>query len=113
MIEICWPSGIEEVIYNPQINTTLTVIEGQNVRVDEVEADVFTVYPNPTNNLLRLQSTKLNSTSVFTIYDMAGSKVMTGKANASSINVAAINAGYYIIEIVTNGEIQRTSFSKF
>ena len=113
MIEICWPSGIEEVIYNPQINTTLTVIEGQNVRVDEVELDVFTVYPNPTNNLLRLQSTKLNSTSVFTIYDMAGSKVMTGKANASSINVAAINAGYYIIEIVTNAEIQRTSFSKF
>ncbi len=113
MIAICWPSGIEDVIYNPQINSTLTVIEGQSVQVEEVETSVFTVYPNPTENVLRLQSSKLNATTMYSVYDMTGALVMSGKPSAQSIDVSSLNAGYYLVEVLTNGEAQRTNFMKF
>lgn len=79
-----------------RIDATVFVTNG----IEESEMNGFSVYPNPTNNVLNIQST---STSTYTVelMDVAG-KVVYTNANVSgmkTIDVTTFEAGAYFIRI--------------
>lgn len=73
-------------------------INGGNLYVQEVETNLVSLYPNPTNDFFTVQSSeKVVSVQV---YSVTGQKVLSSK-NSEKINVSALNAGVYFVEIKT------------
>ena len=77
----------------------------------------FVLYPNPAHDNLTLEFTgNQQGNPVVNIYDVVGKKIITERfvstegSNKLNINTAALNKGIYILEIETNGEIQRQKF---
>ncbi|MBX7050989.1 MAG: FG-GAP-like repeat-containing protein [Flavobacteriales bacterium] len=113
VIRVCWPSGIEDVIYNPEINTALTIVEGSSPsKVEESAKTGFVVYPNPANDHIRIDSELGLNNSDVVIYDMTGKLVQSGKLNLLTYDVSELSRGMYVVAIQKNGETFRTTFSK-
>jgi len=67
------------------------------------------VYPNPTDNLLNVQTT--GELKMITVLDMSGRVLLT--STNPSLNVNDLNAGVYLVLIQTNeGTVQRTFVKK-
>ncbi len=107
-----WPSGIIDTIENPEINSTLVIIEGEHVMgVQEVPQELFSIYPNPVKDILNVQGKSLDAAD-FEIHHITGSKVMTGKLNNGKINVKHLNKGIYIISVRKEGKTSTLKFIK-
>jgi hypothetical protein len=57
---------------------------------------VGAVYPNPVRERLYFQPSLQGAT--FTLYNLSGIKVMSGKANASGVSVSNLPKGLYLVE---------------
>lgn len=69
--------------------------------VQEVKADQFVVYPNPTNDVVYVKSFKTPSEIV--VYDLAGHAVLK-KSSQNSVNLKSLNKGVYLLHIVVDGQ---------
>ena len=81
--------------------------------INKLNSDIrFSLYPNPANNLLKIES-NLTEPSTFTIYNITGLKVLEGTISQSSYNVdvSALANGLYYIEIA-NAQ-QMVGYEKF
>lgn len=111
-IIIRWPSGIVDTILNPEINTTITVTEGDyQLNIAEQPQLTFSVYPNPVKDLLHIKTANL-SNSGFVIRDLTGSVIMKGNAQSGKINVNSLQKGVYILTFEQNGQRSNTKFIK-
>jgi len=114
-LEIYWPSGIIDVIENPEINTTHNVVEGTHVftDVEEVEGITsITTYPNPATNVLNITAdTDLKNANV-TIFDINGKRVYDAVLKNNSINVEALTQGVYIVVIRGTEKTLQSKFTK-
>jgi Leucine-rich repeat (LRR) protein len=74
----------------------------------------FTLYPNPANNVLNIQSKDSIQLKSAQIYNMLGQLVLavTNLENASSIDVADLTAGNYFIKIHSDKGTAATKFIK-
>lgn len=76
----------------------------------------FSVYPNPTADILHIQTKDiLPENTLFTIYDIAGKKIMSQNANSNEvnqINVSNLRTGAYILQISTVNNIKSVKFIK-
>ncbi|MDR3679933.1 MAG: T9SS type A sorting domain-containing protein [Flavipsychrobacter sp.] len=75
--------------------------------INELNSNVrFSLYPNPANGLLNIES-DLTGASTFAIYDIAGIKVLEGVNSQSkySIDVCALTVGLYYVEIANGQQI--------
>jgi|SRR5690554_3020079 len=61
----------------------------------------FSMYPNPVTDVLNIDSINGLSTNEIRVMDLTG-KVIKVQNNASSVNVADLATGTYLIEITTN-----------
>jgi hypothetical protein len=80
--------------------------------VDENELSGITIYPNPTNSILRVEhfdQPALNA--AFTVYDLNGRSLLKGD-DASAIDVSALATGVYILEIRIGESVSRLRFEK-
>ncbi len=107
-----WPSGIVDTIENPDINSTLVIIEGEHqMGVQEVQQELFSIYPNPVKDILNVQGKSLDAAD-FEIHHITGSKVMNGKINNGKINVKHLTKGIYIISVKKEGKTSTLKFIK-
>lgn len=112
-IRVCWPSGIEDVIYNPEINTAVMIVEGSSPSKVETEAEgALVVYPNPATDQIRFDAEFVTSNSEISIFDMTGKHVQSGKLNQNSFDVSGLQNGIYVVTIVGYTGTYRTIFSK-
>jgi len=67
--------------------------------VEDVEQDMFNVFPNPATDEITINSTE--SVDQVVIYDVTGKEVFSqvGVAANETINVATLNRGLYMIEV--------------
>ena len=76
------------------------------VGVDEFNAINFTVYPNPTNGMVSITSSELNSGAMIEILDATGrmvsQSVMSG--NQSDLNVSSLESGMYFVRVRHEGK---------
>lgn len=79
------------------------------IGVDELE-EVYTVYPNPANNVLHIDYSSETSAS-FVLYDMLGSKVYAEElSGATSVDLTSFESGIYFYTFSAEGretEVQK------
>jgi|SRR5690554_3460515 len=71
----------------------------------------FSMYPNPVTDVLNIDSVNGLNTNEIRIMDVTG-KVVKVQNNASSVNVADLAAGTYLIDITTNEGKATSKFIK-
>jgi hypothetical protein len=83
------------------------------LNVASFDAKSFTVYPNPTADVLKIQSNEaVNSVAV---YNLLGKQVMLLKGDQisnNSLNVSNLTKGVYFITIEANGKNEKLKFIK-
>ncbi len=95
-VVVKWPSGNIDTILNPDINSTLFVLEKSTLSIEESKNDLFSIYPNPVADELKL--TMKDNTSYYTeIFDLQGKSVYQNSNFNTSINVSNLAPGMYII----------------
>lgn len=80
--------------------------------IDSKEFDSFKVYPNPTNNTLKIQLTKPNNYLV-SILDFLGNKVFEqtfSNQDLLSLDLSGLKKGLYLVIINNNQEIYSQKF---
>lgn len=80
--------------------------------VNEVEMNMFTVYPNPTTEKLMIESQVV--VNQYDIYNVAGAMILSKPVDEKSfeINVSELPAGTYLIKMSANGLVQTKRFVK-
>jgi beta-glucanase (GH16 family) len=78
--------------------------------VKEVKQDQFTIYPNPANDHITIETNNQPTRVVF--INMAGQEVM-GVSNTTSIDTSSLPAGNYLVKIVDrNGNVETHQMTK-
>lgn len=111
-IIVRWPSGIVDTLLNPEINSTLVIVEGDHVMgVNDLDQNLFAIYPNPVRDILHVNGNLIDNSN-YEIYHLTGSLVLKGKLTNGQINVSALNKGIYIISISNEGKNSKLKFIK-
>jgi hypothetical protein len=113
-VVITWPSGIVDVIANPEINTTLDVEEGSYVGVavrDQFLPELM-IYPNPVQQELMISSPIDLMGATIRVFDVNGKKLMDGRLTNNVFNVSQLPMGAYVLDIEHNGRTLQRKFVK-
>ena len=97
----------EPVITNTAINTFVAP-NG----IEELSNGRFSIYPNPAENVLHVQSENGNST--YNIYDISGkvySSINSTSSN-SSLDISSLSSGIYFIQCISGNEVGMIKFIK-
>jgi hypothetical protein len=112
-ITIYWPSGIIDIVENPTINTSVVVVEGETLGLDDTLTDNLIIYPNPTKDFLNISLPADNlESAIYTIFDFTGKRVSNAKLDASVIDVSYLSAGNYVLRIISGNSIKTQKFIK-
>jgi hypothetical protein len=99
---IKWPSGIVDVIDNPNSNEALTVIEGSSpLSLANIDGQKIVLYPNPATSHLNISNLNLLEVSSIKIYNHLGQLMKEAPNNVNSINIENLSEGLYILSIET------------
>lgn len=100
-VKVKWLSGVEDIIYNVNVNQTLNIIEGSTLSINDNQISTVNVFPNPVNNKLTLQG-KTTLSSII-IYDIIGKEVIGLNPNNRSIEIetSSLKAGVYLVNVLT------------
>lgn len=111
-ISICWPSGITTEVLNPDINTTIVLVEEDtSVDVETLEKNDLQVFPNPTSHTLNILTSSTNTAQVRVI-DLSGKVVLEQSLTGQTLDVSGLIPGLYFLQIHTDGETTNHRFVK-
>ena len=108
-----WPSGIVDTINNVTPNTTLNVVEGSSILdVNEVQngSEIFTIYPNPSSDIVNFSTKKGFLPVEAKLYDMNGKMVYRSKVENNMISIKDLVSGVYVI--ILNDKIGKSYSQK-
>lgn len=112
-LTIRWPSGIVDVITNPTINATLVIEEGESLAVAEVVYKNISIYPNPAENLIHVDSKFEILNEKFEIFSIQGKMVVSGEISSSKqIEVHHLSSGTYFFKLYSKGKSFQRKFIK-
>ena len=61
----------------------------------------FSIYPNPTTDILNIAQTSAVQVSHIDLYDMVGKHVLR-KINSNTLDLSSLSDGIYLLEISSN-----------
>jgi hypothetical protein len=100
---INWPSGIVDVINNPNSNEALTVVEGSYpLSLANLDGQEIVIYPNPATTYLNISNLNLLDVATIKIYNNLGQLIKEVPNNLNTINIESLSKGIYILSIETN-----------
>lgn len=111
-VTVEWPSGIVDVIEDPAINGTLTVVEGLSTAVDDEGLAHFSIYPNPASNELALSGTGAWANSPVSIFDVTGKLVLSTQSRIGKVDVSDLVPGVYQLVVVGPARVEQARFTK-
>jgi len=93
---VIWPSGIRDLIIQPEINQSLLVVEGDvSVNTSEVVATALNIFPNPVAETLHVHIPESIKIAQFLIINAQGIPVQSVKNNNPYLNVNKLIPGTY------------------
>lgn len=99
---IKWPSGIIDVIHAPEMNTSVTMIEGTNqLSLFEQNGKRVKVYPNPTVNILYAENIELMNAERIYVVSQLGQIVADYDVNINGFDVSVLKSGLYFFTVET------------
>ena len=112
-VTVYWPSGIITVIEDPNINDTLVIVEDENLGVDDITGDSLSVYPNPADDIINIETPIELNNAIYTIFTVDGKRVLNNRLNESStIDVSNLATGNYFLRILQDNTIYVQQFLK-
>ncbi len=105
---------VESMVIDPHIHLLLsgTVIQ----MLDSTDQAFFTINPNPCQNYLNIEFSKLsgNSNKLIRIYNVSGQKVseMESSERYVQLNTGFLESGLYFIQVEAGGRIMTSKFIK-
>ncbi|KAF2518483.1 T9SS type A sorting domain-containing protein [Flavobacterium salilacus subsp. salilacus] len=97
-VVVKWPSGITDVIENPDINEALMVTEGSFILGrNDVNSNIFSIYPNPVKNVIQFNTDANIAITHAYVYDLSGRLIISQAVTAKSIPVQELSAGTYVL----------------
>ncbi len=108
-IVIRWPSGMVDTIMNPSPNQKLMIVEGSTLSASDFADSNFTVYPNPTDDLLTVQMN--NNTAglkSMQVYDLNGRLVLNPVVSNNTLSIKGLASGTYLLLVKDNDGNQST-----
>lgn len=101
-VVIKWPSGVVDEILNPSVNQKIYVVEGSTLGTEGFAYNNFSVYPNPTDDVLNIQlGSNMSDITQAEVYDLNGRLVAEPALNANAVSVKQLSAGTYLLVINT------------
>ena len=112
---------VDHIVCMAKINPTIQTIYHQNgigyscsivtsIKPNELLINTFTIFPNPTNSLLTLQTDE-EITSI-TIYNTIGETCSFKPLSAKSIDISGLSSGVYYLEVKTAKGLAHKKFVK-
>lgn len=113
-IVVKWPSGVIDVINNPNSNQTTHVVEGSSPLSSSIfDTNQIKIYPNPSSNYLTILNINSLDIKEISIYDINGKHVKNCTDFNTSIKISELTEGIYILKIRTKeGETFSEQFIK-
>jgi hypothetical protein len=71
------------------------------VSVDDIDAEIVSVYPNPAHDILHIAFKDVNGVDKVTVYDLNGQLVLYEIKPHPPIDISALQPGLYILEVAT------------
>lgn len=101
-VVVKWPSGLVDTVFNVTPNTTLHMVEGAHLGTNEIQnaQELFTVYPNPTNDVINFKFNKNFTPIEAKLYETSGRIVLQTKIEKNSISIKEVNAGNYLLILI-------------
>lgn len=113
-VVVIWPSGLVDVINNPNINEALSIIEGSSPLslVDNGNSKII-LHPNPSTEIITLSNIEMLNIKNISIISTLGKEIKKVKLSNSSFSVSDLSEGLYIVLIETlEGNKYSESFIK-
>ncbi len=86
--------------FNPAIVTnTFSTEFVQALKNENFAQQNFTIFPNPVQNILSIQSTKNLIIDTLEIFDVLGKKHISQKGSTNTIDVSALSSGIYFVRL--------------
>ena len=80
-----------------------------SLSTNSLESNLFSIYPNPTSNTLKINSSEYLKTPIFEIYDVKGSKVLSNRFKPTEhIDVSDLQPSMYIYYVKDGSEIKQS-----
>ena len=97
---------------NPADEQTLgnVVIVPSTLGLDEKDADVLNIYPNPAMNILNVGTS--NTSAQYSIAAVDGKIVKSGTLENGSVNIENLNEGVYLFNLYNEGSVRTSRFVK-
>lgn len=82
-----------------------------NTSVDEKQIKNISVYPNPFNDVITLETSETHNNLIFELINLKGQKVLKGELLANekttTINSSDLNSGVYFLNIIDKNNISK------
>ncbi|MFC4634926.1 FG-GAP-like repeat-containing protein [Dokdonia ponticola] len=100
-VTVYWPSGIITVVENPEINGTLIIHENEALSVDDITANDLSIYPNPADGVINLQTSIPLENAIYSVFTADGKRVLNARLNETNrIDVSNLATGNYFLRIL-------------
>lgn len=113
-------NGANNSLYIPTKNGNYAVQVTQNgctdtsacvsvtgVGITELKTMLYTVYPNPTNNIINIQFEKVGESTSYELTSIEGKIVLEGKVNnnLTQLDLSRESKGIYLLKVISNKKI--------
>ena len=71
-----------------------------------IESSEITIYPNPTNDFIKIEVKNFSSHVLFKIFDISGKEILTRYVENQIISVGQLNSGFYPYQIIQNDNVK-------
>ncbi|MDD3738997.1 MAG: T9SS type A sorting domain-containing protein [Lentimicrobiaceae bacterium] len=97
-------------VYNRLHKSTNKIFEPVQVEINTCSE--FSVYPNPTTNIINISTEQFpnNEISSITITDISGREMNVNTVNNARIDISNLNEGTYIITVSAGNKVYRSKF---
>ncbi len=111
-IIIYWPSGQVDTYTNVSSNQSYVYEEGGSLSVADYELSDAVIYPNPVEEVLRVNTTADLSVRNATIFSLEGKKIFSSAFNGNQLNVSFLPSGVYVLRMEHNGKVHSEQIIK-
>ncbi|WP_121665626.1 FG-GAP-like repeat-containing protein [Mesonia aquimarina] len=112
-VVVYWPSGIIDEINNSDINSTLIIEEGESLAVANFSYKNISIYPNPTEDYINIESKFEIFNEKFEVFSIQGKIVISGEISSSKkIDVNHLSSGTYFFKLYSKGKTFQRKFIK-
>ncbi len=67
--------------------------------IEDIENEMFSLFPNPSSATLSLTKFKFNNAQIYSVFDIAGRKVIESKLEQNEIDITALSNGIYFLRL--------------